>query len=194
MSRQATSVGDLSLNAWQEARRRMRFIRSQLRCSAVSVGVLAGFLAYTVYVPATPRLVWNTSASAPIGLYFIRPKTRVLRGDTVIARVPQAMRKLAAWRHYLPENVPLVKRVAATPGDKICGIGPAIFVNGRRVVTRLRVDARGRSMPWWHGCKTLRQREFFLLMDGHTASFDGRYFGITSASDILGTARLLWTY
>jgi type IV secretory pathway protease TraF len=47
-------------------------------------------------------------------------------------------------------------------------------------------------MPWWRGCRTLRDGEYLLLIPGVAASFDGRYFGTTQARDIVGTARLLW--
>src|SRR3546814_13024738 len=69
----------------------------------------------------------------------------------VIARLAEPYRSLAAKRHYLPSNVPLVKRVAAVPGDRICARGDLIFVNGKPVTERLKIDARGRAMPWWRG-------------------------------------------
>src|SRR3546814_4238719 len=83
-----------------------------------------------------PRLVWNASASAPIGLYAVGAVAEVARGDMVIARLPGEFRMFAARRHYLPANVPLVKRVAAVPGDKVCAVGARIFVNGRLVASR----------------------------------------------------------
>jgi type IV secretory pathway protease TraF len=58
-----------------------------------------------------PRLLWNASASAPIGLYRVEPDSAGSRrlGHRMAAtqRSP-----LAASRHYLPTGVPLVKRVA----------------------------------------------------------------------------------
>ena len=41
------------------------------------------------------------------------------------------------------------------------------------------------------GCVRLRGDQRFLLMDA-PASFDGRYFGVTEGTDIVGKARLLW--
>jgi type IV secretory pathway protease TraF len=38
----------------------------------------------------------------------------------------------------------------------------------------------------------LRAHERFLLMTTSSASFDGRYFGVTDSSDVVGKARLLW--
>lgn len=141
--------------------------------------------------PPTPRLVWNATASAPIGLYWVRPGARIARGDMVIAWTPQAVRQLAATRRYIPENVPLVKRVAGASGDRVCAAGSAISVNGRRVALRLKRDGKGRAMPWWSGCRTLGTREYFLLMANVPESFDGRYFGITGNADIIGKAHLL---
>src|SRR3546814_5950490 len=82
----------------------------------------------------------------------------------VIARLAEPYRSLAAKRHYLPSNVPLVKRVAAVPGDRICARGDLIFVNGKPVTERLKIDARGRAMPWWRGCVRLGITQFLLLM------------------------------
>src|SRR3546814_8584326 len=91
----------------------------------------------------------------------------------VIAWPPDTARRLGAQRRYIPFNVPLVKRVAAAPGDTVCALGPVIFVEGRAVARRLAVDARRRPMPWWSGCVTLRDGAMLLLMDS-PASFDGR--------------------
>src|SRR3546814_3482034 len=89
---------------------------------------------------------------------------------------PDSVRQLAARRHYLPANVPLLKSVAARKGSEVCALGPAIFIDGRLTATRKKVDRQGRPLPWWHGCERLHQGRLFLLM-GHPDSFDGRYFG-----------------
>jgi type IV secretory pathway protease TraF len=47
-------------------------------------------------------------------------------------------------------------------------------------------------MPRWQGCIRLRSGQYFLLMTDSPASFDGRYFGISTASDIIGPAWLIW--
>jgi len=150
-----------------------------------------GILLVSAALPPVPRLLWNASASAPIGLYAVTPGAWADRGDTVIARLPEPYRHLAAERRYLPLGVPLVKRVAAYGGDEICARSRNIFVNGRRAAVRLAADSAGRPLPRWSGCIRLHGRELFLLTD-NPASFDGRYFGATKGSDIIGKARLLW--
>ena len=101
-------------------------------------------------------------------------------------------RALAAQRHYLPANIPLVKWVVATQGDEICAKGAEVSINGLPAVTRRARDARGRILPWWEGCRTLGRGEAFLLMADASASFDGRYFGVTRGADIVGKAQFLW--
>ena len=141
--------------------------------------------------PPRPRLVWNASASAPPGLYLVRSPSAVRRGDMVVAWTPRSARRLAARRHYLPANVPLVKRIAALAGDHVCAEGALVSVNGRVAALRRAADARGRPMPGWSGCRVLAPGDYLLLMESPD-SFDGRYFGITRSRDLVGRARLLW--
>ena len=101
------------------------------------------------------------------------------------------MRELAAERRYLPAGVPLVKRVAAVADDVICAIGLSVTVNGRPAAVRLPFDALGRPLPAWHGCRRLHSDELLLLTE-NPWSFDGRYFGPSKRSDVIGRAWLLW--
>lgn len=183
---------DLPLIAWGEALRAARQRRDRLRFRGALCAALAAALAGTAAAPPTPRLVWNVSASAPTGLYVVTPSAEVEPGDMVVAWTPRPWRGLAARRHYLPANVPLVKRVVAVAGDEVCAKGEDISINGLPAVTRRVRDARGRILPWWEGCIRLRKGDAFLLMADAPASFDGRYFGVTSGSNIVGKARLLW--
>ncbi|ODT94152.1 MAG: S26 family signal peptidase [Sphingobium sp. SCN 64-10] len=184
-------TGDAPLLAWGNALRADKLRRHRLRrCMAITGAGIAAVLASAVLPPA-PRLVWNASASAPVGLYAVSPGAALAPGDMVIARVPDPFRRLAAERRYLPMNVPLVKRVTALAGDEVCALGQEIIVNGRWTAERRLADGRGRPMPMWSGCVRLRGGQLFLLMDS-PASFDGRYFGVTEAGDIVGKARLIW--
>jgi len=139
-----------------------------------------------------PRLVWNASASAPEGLYWVSPDAAITAGDVVVAQVPARFRAFAANRHYIPANVPLVKQVAAGAGDQICSLGREIYRNGIWLAARRSVDGGGRSMPAWQGCVRLRSGQYFLLIAASPLSFDGRYFGPSDQADIIGKAHLLW--
>ncbi len=177
---------------WGEQLRAGKHRRRILGRRIAITGISIALLGLTMAFPPAPRLVWNASASAPLGLYAVSPGAPVDPGDMVIARVPDPWRMMAAQRRYIPANVPLVKRVAAVAGDEVCALGQEIFVNGKWVVERRVADAEGRPMKWWSGCVRLRGRQLFLLMPGSPASFDGRYFGVTEGGLVVGKARLLW--
>lgn len=166
-------------------------IKPRAGFGVLAVIALAGAQALTLVAPPRPWLVWNVSQSAPVGLYAIGGRGGVGAGDMVLARVPEGWRRLAAGRRYIPQNVPLIKRVAAVSGDTVCARGSHILVNGHRIAERRRLDGFGRPMPWWTGCVMLRPGSSFLLME-NPASFDGRYFGPTGKADIIGSARLIW--
>ena len=191
MTARRNGLGETPLLAWGDALRAAKARRHRLGRRIALVGAGVSFVLLSALLPPVPRLVWNASASAPIGLYAVTPGAWVEPGDMVVARVPLRYRQLAASRRYLPMNVPLVKRVAAYAGDEVCAFGQEIYVNGRWLAERRVADAKGRPMPMWKGCVILRGRQLLLLMD-NPASFDGRYFGPTEAADVVGKARLLW--
>jgi len=183
---------DLPLFAWGDALRSARHRRRTLARRAALVGFGCGCVLATTIAPPRPHLVWNASASAPLGLYRVTAGVPLHREDMVIARTPRSVRALAASRHYIPANVPLVKRVAAVPGDLVCAAGTTVTVNGRVLATRRASDHLNRPLPWWNGCRMLREGALFLVMAGTPDSFDGRYFGPTEASDVVGKATALW--
>jgi conjugative transfer signal peptidase TraF len=163
--------------------------------SSIAVAfALCGYLATPSGSPDRAWIVWNASASAPIGLYVVTRKHTHLRGDLVLVRPPPSIARLAAVRDYLPAGVPLVKRIVATAGDTICAQGADIFIDGQAAATRLSADRVGRPLPAWSGCRTLHHDEVFLLMEDVRASFDGRYFGPTKTSQIIGRLEPLWVH
>jgi len=105
--------------------KRRRRVRGRPRAVLALTLFGLGLIGLAALVRPAPWLVWNASASAPIGLYRVLPGNAV-RGDLVLVRTPNSVRQLAAERGYLPQNVPLVKRVAALDGDVICAAGDAI--------------------------------------------------------------------
>jgi conjugative transfer signal peptidase TraF len=153
---------------------------------------LFGILATAASAIPSRRLVWNASASVPVGLYW-RIGDRPQRGDLVLAWAPRWARRLAAERHYLPLDVPLAKRIAGVEGDRVCAADDSILINGEVVARRLIFDRSGRLLPHWTGCETLGPGVFLLLMPDVPDSFDGRYFGTIQRQDIMGRLVPLWT-
>lgn len=156
----------------------------------VAVTVLAG----PVIIPARPVVVWNATASAPLGLYRVVAADDLQPGELVLARTPSAVVALFAERGYLPIGVPLLKRVAAIAGSIVCRHSMTVMVDGVAVAEALLTDGQGRSLPAWQGCRSLSSGEAFLLVPEVAASLDGRYFGVVETSTIIGRALPLWTW
>lgn len=174
--------------------RRLLMRRRMLALAGLGLGLLGlGLLGLAQLAPVAPRLIWNASASAPRGLYRLQPEAAIRRGDLVLVRLPAAPRQLAAERGYLPAEIPLLKRVAALAGDRLCADGDRVRLGSGLTVQRLAADGQGRPLPAWQGCRVLGETEVFLLMAAAPASFDGRYFGPVTRSDVIGRLLPLWT-
>ena len=149
-----------------------------------ALGVVATTVTTVIATP--PRLLWNASASVPIGLYSVRPAGVPEVGELVAVAPP---RPLAAWlaaRGYLPAGVPLIKRVAAMAHQRVCRTGTRIIVSGRTIGVARSRDSRGRVLPVWRGCRTLRDGELFLMNAAVPDSLDGRYFGPVPVRTLIG--------
>ena len=142
-----------------------------------------------VDLPLPTLLVWNASASAPIGLYRVDPFAPLRIGDRVVVDPPGPVAEFLAARGYLPKAVPLIKTVAALAPARVCRDARIVSVEGRPVAMARTDDRRGRPLPVWSGCRTLAADEVFLLTADVPDSLDGRYFGPTSLTAIRGVAR-----
>lgn len=140
----------------------------------------------------TPRLTWNDSASAPIGLYRLQAGGHSAVGDLVAITPPAPLAALLAERRYLPVGVSLLKHVAALPGDRVCRRHDQITIDGKAIVVARKADSRGRPLPVWRGCRTVKGDEVFLL-NCTTDSLDGRYFGPLPAAGLIGRAQPILT-
>jgi len=162
--------------------------RFYVRATAIMASAFAISFAVIAITHPLPRVVWNASASAPLGLYRIEPDRDPPLGALVAVTPPPALARWLAERGYLGERVPLLKHVAARPGQIVCRINALVSVDGRPVVVARQRDGRGRPLPVWLGCRMLCAGELLMLNPDHADSMDGRYFGPLPASTVLGRA------
>ncbi len=160
-----------------------------LLAAGLSLGLLAA-----AQIDHAPWLVWNASASVPIGLYLVRASNPPSLGDLFAVRLPEDLSSLVVERGYVGADTLLLKRVTAISGMTVCRDGLDITLDGRVVAEAASADQQGRPLPRWTGCVTLGSDEVFLLVAGVADSLDGRYFGPLSADTILGRAIPLWTF
>ncbi|MDF0601654.1 conjugative transfer signal peptidase TraF [Psychromarinibacter sp. C21-152] len=149
--------------------------------SVLAIGGLA-------FVHVSPKLIWNTSASAPVGLYAVTSDKDLSVGDLVVVDPPKSLAIYLDERGYLPHGVPLLKHIVALPGQRVCRDGAVVTVDDITMAQAQPSDRFGRDLPIWQGCRIVAKTELFLLNPSHPDSLDGRYFGALPADAVIGRA------
>lgn len=162
-----------------------------MRKHVVLVAGIAVFsLFFATFFESPKRFIWNRTDSAPVGLYWLN-NAPFSHGNWVIVSASSDQALWAQSQGFVGADWPLIKQVAGLPGDEICRNDETIEVNKVIKARALDVDARGRELPDWSGCRVLGRGEIFLL-NTHPRSLDGRYFGVTKFEDVDGSAVLLF--
>ena len=164
------------------------------RPALIASGAALCVLLLPAMYPPSLRLVWNVSASVPVGLYRILPAGVPRRGEVVAVRPSPSLSRFMATRRYVEAGALLMKPVAAAAGQQVCRAGAIVTIDGVLVATARAADHAKRLLPVWTGCYRLRADTVFLLAPLVPASFDGRYFGPVASSRIVGRAVPLWTW
>jgi len=165
------------------------------RNSALSLVVSAlSAMIFSAVAKPPPLILWNASASAPIGLYASLPMDKLTVDALVVARPPEALAKFLVARRYIGSDVVLIKRIAALDGQRVCRSDGLITVDGKALGFAQASDHLGRPLPAWQGCRTLASNQVFLMTSSVPASLDGRYFGPLDRSTIIGRAVPLLTF
>jgi len=147
---------------------------------AVSVAMIAT----TLYI-GPPRVLANVTPSEPPGLYIETGQSPGV-GRIVAFRAPPAAFPYADARLSYLHRIPLLKAIAAGPGDHVCSLSGRLAINGADRGPIARLDGAGRVLPRWRSCRRLAHGEFFLFSDRVPNSFDSRYYGPVNARAVLG--------
>ncbi|WP_299507591.1 S26 family signal peptidase [uncultured Roseobacter sp.] len=150
-------------------------------------------IALSAIIRANPILIWNASASVPIGFYTVQPLDAPTVGDLVVLEPPSPLGDWLLEHGYLSTDVPLIKHVAALPGQRVCRTGVTISIDGVAVATAKTHDPFDRPLSVWQGCHRLTDDQIFFLNPDAEASLDGRYFGPLPRDTIIGRAVPIWT-
>ena len=164
-----------------------------IRCATVFTTIAAAGLVLSTLGGVTPYYIWNASNSVPIGLYRVQPVTRLTVTELVAVQPPDLLAAFLDLNGYLPNGVPMLKRVLALPGQTVCRNGAMVAVDGIDVGEAYERDRRGRPLPVWHGCRVIADGDVFVMNWQSANSLDGRYFGPLPDSAVIGRAVPVWT-
>lgn len=170
----------------------MAVSRRGLRFVVLTLGGMAVFIALW----AALGLHINFSNSYPVGIWRFSSSAAPTRGDYVVFRFPEDnhLYPLAVERQYLRRQgsgyAPLMKRLAALPGDAVA-VNGSVSINGAawphgEVGT---TDSSGRPVPRVEGTSVVPEGFCWVLSDYNSRSFDSRYFGPIPIAAIYATAR-----
>lgn len=166
--------------------------RRERRRSRRRIGVVLASAAIVLAVGFTgpPWILFNGTPSEPIGLYW-RSLDRPAVGALVAFPAPPTAFPYADGRLAYLRREPILKGVAAGPGDRVCAAGAQLTINGAVRGPIADRDGQGRALPHWRGCRALAPDELFVFSARVPNSFDSRYFGPIPARSLLGVYRPL---
>lgn len=171
--------------------------RVLLACMGIGLAALCAPIVVQLSAHDHVFVVYNPTDSVQRGWYrvgLIDSVSTLRVGNIVLARLPADVSAFAGQRGYLPNGVPILKRVGAVAPQSVCVREQSVRVDGTIVATARMQDGARRPLQAWSQCRALAAGELFLLSDTNPASFDSRYFGPIAASAVLGIARPLWTW
>ncbi len=180
--------------------KRLRQLPHRVR-GMVAVGAVLLPVAITFVVGAAGVRL-NLTNSVPIGLYLISNGSDA---HLVEFCPPEPFGTLSRERGYrevsrfgCPDGAkPLLKPIAAKPGDVVIVSSSGIAVNGKPIphTAALHTDSAGRPIPAWPiGIYPVRSGVIWLASSFNTHSFDSRYFGPIQESAVLHHLRPLWIF
>ena len=138
-------------------------------------------------------IVWNASASVPVGLYLLETTDERYVSELVAVVPPEPLASFLAAGDYLPRGVSMLKHVLALPGQTVCRDGRVVTVDKVAVGMALERDRQGRALPVWQGCRVVAEDTLFLMNSRSADSLDGRYFGPLPRSAVTGRVHPVWT-
>jgi conjugative transfer signal peptidase TraF len=148
-------------------------------------------------------LRFNLTSSLPIGLYRVTNDSPTLeRGAIVLYCLPPPLAGFAHDRGYVPRGgqcpgglTPIGKIVVALPGDTVALTSAGITVDGRlQLHSRpLISDRSGKRLPRLAGGSYVVRSGYTWLFAPSDRSFDSRYLGELSTTNIVARVRPYWT-
>lgn len=156
----------------------------------IALGVVS--LMAPAFLQPHRMLLWNASASVPVGIYLIETTNTRYVSELVAVLPPEPLASYLEAGNYLPRGVPMLKHVLALPGQTVCRDGLVVTVDKVAVGLALERDRQGRALPVWQGCRVVAEDALFLMNSRSANSLDGRYFGPLPRSAVTGRAHPVW--
>jgi conjugal transfer pilin signal peptidase TrbI len=130
----------------------------------------------------------NASPSLPNWAFWLDKRARIERGSLIFFEPPESALVDA---HFGNEPQLFGKRVLGVPGDRVSHQGPDVFVNGRKVATRLLATRLGIVLT--QGPEGIIPPGCYYAGSAHPRGLDSRYdqIGFVCRGRIFGSGRAI---
>ncbi len=155
------------------------------------IGII--MVALSAFTRPTALVIYNPSPSEPIGFYRFTT-AKPTPGQLISFKVPVQGRAYAAHHLAYVLRYSILKEIAAGQGSTVCADHAVLSIDGRARAIIADHDRQGAQLPHWQGCRRLGAGEFFVFSNRIPNSYDSRYYGPVSSSEVLGVYAPLWTW
>ncbi len=153
--------------------------------AAIGCAILMGISVVGYRLPGALGYCLNLTPSEPVGIYRL-VAGGVDRGTLVWMKQPTGA-AVSVLHRYVPANIPLIKCVAAIPGDIVRVGADGVRVNGMLWPdsAALARDAEGRSLqPYPFGNYRVAAGQLWIMSD-NPRGIDSRYFGPVAETSVI---------
>lgn len=175
------------------------YLRSRRALRTTLILCTPFFLAYTTFRLFGIRI--NITASLARGFYIVSqsPSANLVEfcpeGEAASISLERGYRTPGG--SCSDGGTPLLKPIAAVPGDRVEVTSHGIQVNGKLIPNSAAHlnDHRGRPLrPWPNGKYIVPTGSLWVISDFNSWSFDSRYFGPIPSMLVRDRLRPLWTF
>lgn len=144
--------------------------------------------------------VVNFTQSMPLGVYIKSYSAFYTKNDLVLVCLDDAIARWAVANHIIADgsgcqhSAPLLKKIAATGGDRVTVNGEGIIINGKLMA---HTAPAARHIKRWIPVNSeilLKDGEYIVVANQNNLSFDSRYFGTVTTENVIAKASPLWLW
>lgn len=164
-------------------------------CTSLFFIVIAGFIGGYPYF-----LVYNATASQPIGFYLKSYPNSYLHNDLVLVCPVTSVAKWSVEHHIIADGMgcqysaPLLKKIVATAGDRVTVTHKGIIVNDTLIPNTAPIARKVKQWNTFDKEFLLKSGEYIVVANQNNLSFDSRYFGVVTDKNIIAKIRPIFIF
>lgn len=149
------------------------------------------YLCIAGYITLPHLVIYNYTASLPVGWYWLEPAASLRHGDIILCDADEDTMQLAVERQWINPNTHFLKCIYGLPGDVYEIRAHRYIVNGEDKGEIKQYDSAGRKLPLQPDGKYIVPEGYILTGTSEENSFDSRYYGPIPIKNVYNKAHYL---